>query len=650
MECSFVKVMRLDTSGNVVVGTDNGLYIYNEEEPRRAKHDSRDPKSLANNIVWAVYADRDQNLWLGTDYGISMLPGNNNIKYIPIHRLTGSGEGNHFYNIYKDKDGYFWLGGTNGLIRTASPSDNSTARWYMVDSSTSFITHNRIRYICEDGDDNLWVATDGGINRYDRQSGHFSWCSIADSAGSYNSSWTYHIAEDSQGNIWIATCMSGILVIGKEKLREKRRQYIADKCYTARSGLSSNFISHIAVDHSGKGWALGYKTGIDRIDPSGGIDRVSLGEGIVPVLILCDSEGYIWTAFGKGIARINASTLEAQTVYFSNNTIEPLSMMEVGDDIWVSSSDGIWITNRKAMTTRRHNIMNRAFSGIFYDAATRLAYLGGSDGLALVRPATLADAQGERPILITSLRFNNSSAAHSGGFEGRSLRYLNGIRLRHDSNTFSVDISDLNYSQERKSSIIYKLSPLDGEWQMLKAGGNTISFSNLELGKYSLLIGRQGINGGPAGPIKTFDIHILPPWYFSLAAKGIYFAMFTALALWTAYSIRVRSQLRYERLEKDKTREQIRLKLDFFTEISHEFKTPLSLIVAPLSRLLLDPARSADERNSLSLIYRNAMKLSALVHQAIDFYRYDSSGSISLIRSHVEVCEVCREHIRILYR
>ncbi|MDR2496733.1 MAG: response regulator [Tannerellaceae bacterium] len=639
MECSFVKVMRLDASGNVVVGTDNGLCIYNEKEARRAKHDSRDPKSLANNIVWAVYTDREQNLWLGTDYGVSMLPGNNNIKYIPIHQLTGSGEGNHFYNIYKDKEGYFWLGGTNGLIRASSPADDGNAVWYMVDNPQSFITHNRIRHICEDADDNLWVTTDGGVNRYDRASETFSWCNIADSTRSYNSSWTYHIAEDSLGNLWMGTCMSGILVIAKEKLKTRQRHYVADRCYTLQSGLSGNFVSHIAVDRLGKVWALGYKTGIDRIDPldpSGSIEHVGLGAGIIPSLILCDSEGYVWAAFGKGIVKINAVTLESQRLYFSQNTMEPLSMAEVGNEIWVSSSDGIWITDRRAMTTRRHNIMNRAFSGIYYDAAAKLAYLGGSDGLALIRPSTLAEAGNGRPVLITSLRFNNSSPEPCGGFGGKSIRYLDGIRLRHDRNTFSVEISDLNFSQERKSSFIYKLRPVDSEWQMLKAGGNSISFSNLEPGKYSLLIGRQGINGQPSGEIKTFAIDILPPWYFSFAAKCIYLALFAGLALWTAYSLKVRSQLRYARLEKEKTGEQIRLKLDFFTEISHEFKTPLSLIVAPLSRLLLNPARPPEERNSLSLIYRNAMKLSALVHQAIDFYRYDNPESISLIRSHVE--------------
>ena len=80
-------------------------------------HDSRNLQSLSNNIVWTVYADCERNIWLGTDYGISMARCKETLRYVPISRITGTGEGNQFYSMLRDVHGNFWFGGTNGLIR-----------------------------------------------------------------------------------------------------------------------------------------------------------------------------------------------------------------------------------------------------------------------------------------------------------------------------------------------------------------------------------------------------------------------------------------------------------------------------------------------------------------------------------------------------
>jgi signal transduction histidine kinase/ligand-binding sensor domain-containing protein/DNA-binding response OmpR family regulator len=633
----FIKAMNLDGAGRLLIGTDNGLYLYDGTGVDYVRHDSRDLKSLANNIVWAVYKDSGDNVWLGTDYGISMSPGNRNFEFIPIHQLTNSADGNHVYSIYKDSRGYYWIGGTSGLIRAAGLYQGAASLWYTMSRPDCFIAHNRIRNIFEDSGGNLWVLSDGGVNRYDYASGRFLSCFVTDSSRTWHSSWAYGMLEDLQGNLWIATCMSGILVTGREGLLD-RPFSTAGRCFNTTNGLCGNFVSHIVLDGGGNVWALVYKLGLDRINPlTGQVVHVPLG-GAKPDLLLCDSEGYIWAAFRGGLVRIDASSLEMQTVSIDGN---PLAMIEVEGNIWVSSANGIQIVDSKDLTVQHQNILNHTFTGLYYDTADNRVCLGGIDGLSVARPSLVCTRSDDSPIVITALHAGDLSWS-IGSYKGQSIRYLEHLRLHHRQNTFVIEFSDFNYSQEQRSSFIYKLNQGDDAWHVLKANENSITFTNLEPGRRLLQIGRLGVNGQPSDPVKSFEIEILSPWYATAAAKGVYVALLLALALWTLYFFRVRNQLRFERIEKEKTIEQSKLKMDFFTEISHEFKTPLSLIIAFISQLLLETKRPSEEKRKFNLIYQNAMKLSSLIHQALDFYRDDNKTPVGMITSHIEFIEFAR--------
>jgi signal transduction histidine kinase/AraC-like DNA-binding protein/streptogramin lyase/AmiR/NasT family two-component response regulator len=643
---SFVKSMSLDSNNNLVIGTDNGVLIYNEDKVEYVKHDSHDLESLANNIVWAVYIDADQNVWLGTDYGISMSKGNRHLMFVPIHQLSGSTDGNLINSIYKDSRGYYWLGGNNGLIRTTNLTSDIDTKWYMTNNPKLPISHNHIRHIFEDKNKNLWVSTDGGINRYDSKTAQFVWYNIQDSSGIYNSNWGYHLSEDRLGNLLIATCLSGILVINKQTLQNATPSLcIAEKCYTTADGLAGNFVYHIVFDHQDNVWALVYNTGIDKINTqTNQITHIPIPElpgGAKPILIECDNDGYIWVAFRGGVIRIEATTLQMETILFANHSAEPLAMIEVDNNIWVSSSNGIWIVNKKELKTYHQNIMNRTFTGMYYDRELNNVCLGTNDGLYMAQPEAVNNNLNDSPILITAL-YTNGLELPSGSYQKQSIRYIDHICLEHDQNTFTLEFSDLNFSQEQRSTFIYKFNRKEEAWHMLRTNENVLSFSNLEPGTYSLLISRLGVNGEPSDRVKSFQIEIKQPWYFSTLAKGIYFLLLGVLTLWTIYFFRVRNQLRFERLEKEQTLEQSKFKTDFFSEISHEFKTPLSLIIAPLSQLLLETKRNPEEKKMLNLIYQNAMKLSSLIHQAIDFSKDYSKINTGMITSHIEFVEFAK--------
>lgn len=254
-----IKSLALDGNSRLLIGTDNGLYVYHESEPaQHIVHDSRNLNSLSNNIVWNIFADQDQNIWFGTDYGISLARYNRALQDIPLSQITGTGEGNQLYSIFRDSRSNYWFGGTNGIIRAdRSVEGQADATWYKMGDRKHPLPHGRIRHIYEDKDSALWIATDGSVNRYDYVTRQFVHYNILDSTGTYNTNWAYHLFEDDHGQLWIATCLGGIFVVNKKKLMQSGTgSYVSDYNYSTRNGLSGMFINQIIPDHDGNVWVL----------------------------------------------------------------------------------------------------------------------------------------------------------------------------------------------------------------------------------------------------------------------------------------------------------------------------------------------------------------------------------------------------------
>ncbi|WP_071146783.1 hybrid sensor histidine kinase/response regulator transcription factor [Bacteroides ihuae] len=639
-----IKSLALDGSQHLLVGTDNGLYVYHEtNEMQHVVHDSRNIQSLSNNIVWNIFSDHDKNIWLGTDYGISMSRYNSAFQFIPIAQITGIGDGNHFYSIFKDSRNYYWFGGTNGLIcseRSSGYPNNSI--WYKMGDRKYPLSHNRIREIYEDKDHYLWIATDGSVNRYDYKSQQFIHYNIIDSTRTYNSNWVYHLFEDDKGKLWVATCLGGIFVVDKDKLMHSTASYyIAEENYSTRNGLSGMFINQIIPDHEGNVWVLLYNNGIDKIDTkTKKVTKIQLkglnGEKS-PSYILCDDAGIIWVGFRGGIMRINPKDNSSRVIKFDAfNTSEVFSMMEVNHHIWISTADGFWIVDKKTMNTQRFNVMDKIFTSMYFDKENNRIYLGSVDGYAICSPEIINVNTRNRPVILTGFYINNQLFSPGSSDNSRSIRYVKQLDLNYRQNHLTFEFSDFPYSQEEKNKFVYKLEGVDEEWSLLKPNTNRISYSNLPYGKYKLVVTCLNVDGKPSEDAYMLDVNIQPPWYYTFWAKSIYFILFVSLILWTINFFRVKNKLKIARIEKEKILEQSKLKIDFFTNVSHDFKTPLSMIIAPVSRLLLE-IKNQEVKKQLQLVQRNAMKLNSLIHQVLDFNRVDAAIGSLLILSRIEL-------------
>jgi signal transduction histidine kinase/ligand-binding sensor domain-containing protein/DNA-binding response OmpR family regulator len=645
-----VKTLALDQQQNLLAGTDNGLYIYQAEgEFQHVVHDSRNSSSLSNNIVWTIFTDKEKNIWLGTDYGISLSRFNNGFQYVPISQITGTGEGNHFYSLFKDSHGYYWFGGTNGLIRSRSVSgQDARAIWYKMGNRRAPLSHNRVRNIYEDKDRNLWIATDGSINRYDYATEQFVHYNIVDSTGTYNCNWAYYLFEDNDGYLWIASFLGGIFVVDKQKLMKAYggKSYVADYHYSVDNGLPGMFVNQLIPDHEGNIWMLLYNNGVTKINTrTRRITRIPVDD--IPGsnslnYILCDGSGVIWAGFRRGVMRFMPGSVKPDIVLLENlGQSEILSMIEVEQDIWVSTTDGLWTVHKETMDARHFHVMDKAFTSLYYDPGDRLVYMGGVDGLVITSPEIARMHKVERPITITALYVNNRLVTPEDGISENGIRYARKFIFGHTQNNLSFEISDLSYSLEEKPKFMYKLTSVDQDWNLLKQNTNRITYHNLKYGSYQLLISGPDPYGKPSDQPYTIDIRINPPWYYTAWAKAVYILLTLTFIFWIINFFRVRNRLKFERLEKEKILEQSQSKIDFFTHISHDFKTPLSLIVAPVSKLLLE-VKNPSEKKQLEIVQRNARKLNSLIHQVLDFNRIDDNAGSVLILSKVEFISFAR--------
>jgi signal transduction histidine kinase/ligand-binding sensor domain-containing protein/AraC-like DNA-binding protein len=648
-----IKSLSIDPEKNLLIGTDNGLYTFNQEKNhvRHIVHDSRYGKSLTNNIIWSIFVDRNRNAWFGTDYGISLYKYNKTYRYVSISQLTGIGDGNQLQSIFKDSRNNFWYGGTNGLIFT--PSDGKTCIWYKMGDPHYPISHNRIRCIYEDRDHYLWVATDGSINRYDYRTRQFIHYNIVDSTRTRNANWAYQLFEDKQGRLWIATCLGGIFVVNKEKLIQNSSEtYIAEQNYyqnSGKKGLSDNYIIRILNDLDGNIWALTYNNKINKIDAlTGMVSEFQVQTGSETLSngnsysLICDKEGFIWVGYYGGLNRINSKTNQINPVRydgFNGNRIRLLT--EENNHIWITSSDGTFMLDKKSLNIRHVKIINKSFSCNYYDPVRHEIYLGDVDGFVIFSPLIIRDNIPDPTIILTGLYVNDRLFQAGLDYKGRSIRNSGEILLASDQNNVTFEFSDLSFSQDEDNKYIYKLEDADKDWRTVKSNSNRISYTNLAPGHYKLSIGRLDPNGKGMVSLLNFQLTVRPPWYYSIWAKLFYFILMIGFVYWTVKYFRDKHHSRIEVIEKEKSLELSNLKIDFFTNVSHEFKTPLSLIIAPVSKLLIE-TKSPQLKKQLTLIQQNALRLNALIQQVIGFERFDGSANSSLILSQVEFIEFAR--------
>lgn len=631
---AYVRTLQFKSDDELWAGTETGLYIYNLTNDRITHltvPEQDDSYALSDNAIYSIYRDRENGMWVGSYFG--------GVNYYPyqwtyFEKFYPRGEikyfGRRVREICESNDGTLWIGAEDKGLFNFDPETEK-----IVPFEHPFIYKN-IHALCLDGDD-LWVGTfSGGLNKvnlHTRQVKHYS---KGKDENSMVANDVFTVCKTTTGDIWIGTT-SGLM---------KYNRSSDNFMHIPQLGIL--FIYDILEDFNGNLWFATFSNGIfcynthtkqwksylsDEKDPT------SLAYNKV-ISIYEDSKKRLWfMTMGKGFCRYNPET-DNFTRYDTSNGLPNNTVYKMVEDkrgnLWVTSNYGLVCFNPQTdamhIYTRANGLLSNQFnfqSG-YSDKKGRI-YLGSINGFIIFDPENFVENTFFPPVVITDFYLFNKrfSVDTPGSPLQQSITYSDKIELAADQNSFAFQVAALSYQAPEMNQLRYKLEGFDNEWYVL--GRNSmITYSNLPYGGYTLRIKGSNGDGKWNDTERVLNVRIHPPFYLSVWAYVVYITLvLCSLGIVVLY-FRKRAQQKHrlamEKFERKKERELYSAKIDFFTNVAHEIRTPLTLIKSPLENVLASDSVSDEIRDDLEIMDLNTNRLLDLVNQLLDFRKTEIQG------------------------
>lgn len=625
------KSMQKDLHGNLFLGTDAGLLLY---RPRTHQtefflHSTKDIRSIGSNIVWQIINDREGNLWMATEKGVSLLQRNLPYQLVPLYDLTGSGEGNTITQMLYDSKGRLWMGGDNGIIL----NDGKETTWFNANNPSHHLAHNRIRSIVENKDHDIWLASDGSIARFDEETRQFVYYHVVTPGGTH-ADWCYGVKEDEKGRLWLNTWASGLLLVDKRKLIENgpHRMFVARPLKGFDYLDSRLTVRQVVMDDQGNAW-VGRTNSITKVNIR------TLGQKRYPITnsILCYCNGSLFIGQDNQILKMEIPSGHLSRV-FQLNRGSLVALVPHGKYLWISSSEGIDCMDTGDGRVRNTNLPIGYYPVGCFDTRLKRLVWGGEDCILTYK----LSKQGfpERRVYVSSVIEGDDSQGSPS--QAEMPLYTNQIHLKSGDNVV-LELSTFYYAPENDRIFYYRFEQ-EKEWHQLAPGHNQISFLGMSAGHYRLCLSATNPAVNPHAMVQVYDIFVPHPWYSSYPMRILYLLL---VVFWIVCLFKYQQKKARRRLvqrEKERSLELSRQKMDFFVNISHELKTPLTLIIAPLSKLI-ETSTQERQRRVLALIYENAQKLNALIGKVMNFKQLEYDGASTLLRSYIELNHLIRNCI-----
>jgi len=667
---NYIFTLHFDQDSTLWIGTeDSGLNkLRIKSQPmnvqklsfQKYKHDKNNKYGLSSNNIRFIYHDMQENFWLSTYKGGLNLYARYSkpFKHIYSEPNNEKSLSNNMVNcIFEDREGFIWISTDGGGLNLFHRETNSFTTFLYSPEDPFSLSHNHVISTCEDRDGNLWIGTWGGLNQLDKNTNKF--IRFEHDPMNENSLCNNNIdfiMNDSRNLLWICL-INGLDVFD---LNQKKFYHIhADK--NSPTGLSNRQVTTAFEDSRGNVW-IGTERGINVLDKENvlnyrfsfkhyldGTDDPDDPNGKVIRNFYESQNRDIWIATEEGVYRYSPATksFECFTVQdgLPSNGIMAILEDDLGN-LWISTLSGLSKFNPETRQFTNFVLSDGLQSNEFYVGAiksrTGEMYFGGINGFNVFHPEKFYSNPEPPPIVITDFFINNVSIPMGHFIENSnknnsSQDFIPTLKIRPENNAFSFEFAALDYTNPKKHQFAYILEGFNADWIYTDANRRLATYTTLPAGTYQFRVrgcNSDGVWNEDGGLVY---VHVIPPFIKSNWALAIYIILGLAVLYVLRHIIVIKIKYNAE-LALDE------MKLKFFTNITHEFRTPLTLIMGPLEKLLSPEKKLLAQKREqyYQIILRNSQRLLRLISQIMDVQKIDK-GKMKLNISQMDIVKFINE-------
>lgn len=643
-----VYSIKQDRKGTIWVGTErNGLKMLDLKNKRLLDANKFvDTKNTIDSKVHC-FEDREGNMWFAIDY-VGIFLKNLNVK--PFHIIQKNTPGSAFHlshnlvkSILSDSEGSLWVGTEGGGINLLKLKTNEQEVLKHQPRNSHSIADNSIITLFEDNNKNVWAGTYlGGLSFYNRKAKSFTNYRLDCFQNNPNANHVISICQIDKNTLHVVTSGGGFYSFNL------KTQHFA-KLEKLKAGNIDfkipDYIFSILLDKENNLW-IASGNGLFYLNRTKGFIReYSTNNQKLKINTVYnlfeDSEAFIWVATSQGLVKID-KVKNAVIEYTSLNGMSSNVVYGILEDnrrnLWISTLNGLSKLNKNDHSFRNFYSQdglptNEFRPGSCFKKNDGTFYFGTTNGLLYFHPDSIKENLHKPSIVFTNLKlFNNlvksGKSAKGKAILKREINEADQIDFTYADNSFTIEFIAIDFTGTEKIKYAYQLDGFDKRWVIKPYNQRIASYSNLSPGNYTFRVKSTNSDGTWMANTRSIEIRIAPPYWLTWWAYCLYAILLVVIGYGTyrmlLYRLKMQNELFLERMEREKLEEVNKAKLQFFTNASHEFRTPLSLIMGPIEKLV-DCEMEVHQKKAVALIHKNAHRLLRLTNQLLDFQKIEEN-------------------------
>ena len=658
-------VINPDDGGNILwMATTGGLVSFDRRNEHFSSyiHDPQNSNSLGSNILWGAYLDRSGTLWISSENaGVDYIHLRKNpFLYYDLKNSNGIVKMHSASSFCKDSNGKLWVGGFLGGLFQFDPQMKLISHQDFEGKLRKKVALNYVRCIYEDSEGTLWLGNSGGgTYKYNRLKKKFVQIPFEKN----KSNTVFRIFEDSYGILWISSDL-GLLV--KDNATGRIDYYYDRNNSTIQSFVNNNYKFY--EDSEKCLWISTHGNGVFMLTPENRKNMLfthfkhdpsnpnSISSNTVNT-VREDVNKNLWLATSRGINKYDRQQKQFKSVDSESglgaNYVYHLEADKSGK-LFLSTENGLLLFDPSSSQREKSKVFRTKdglpfddiFPYFFYKDKSGKFYMGGGKdsekGFFVFNPDSLRKNEHTPPIVLTGFKIRNQAVKLDS-----SITELHQVNLKHNQNYFSFDFASLDYVNPTKNLYAFMLEGYDEDW-IYPGNRGYANYTSVPPGDYTFRVKGSNNDGLWNEQGASIVINIAKPpwntWWSNVIYAMVAFALFYA---WRRYDLKrqqLKQELEIEQLESERLTDLDKIKSRFFANISHEFRTPLTLIIGPLAKLL-DKTSDKSCVEDLGIIQRNALRLQKLINQLLSLTKLES-GNMKLQTKEEDLIPLIKGYIQ----